>query len=73
MNDGYDILMKFSYDDRDYIIFTDYTYDEEGILNFYGSGIDSEGRLVEVEDVDMDKVFQIKIDEYKDKLLRGEV
>ena len=69
----YDILMEFQYDGNDYVIYTDNTYNENGEFNLYGAGKDSEGRLREVNDVDMDDVFQIMINQYKEKVLNGEL
>ena len=69
----YDILMEFNYDGNDYVIYTDNTYDEEGKFNLYGAATDSEGRLREVEDVDMDDVFDMMINRYRESILKGEI
>lgn len=73
MDKEYDILMNFSYDDNDYVLYTDNTYDDKGDFNVYGARVDEEGRLLEVEDVDMDDVFKEMIDKYKEKVLKGEI
>ena len=49
------------------------TYDEEGKFNLYGASLDSEGRLREVEDVDMDDVFDMMINRYRESILKGEI
>ena len=67
----YDILMRFHYGDDDYVIFTDNTYDNDN-LNLYGARLDSEERLIEYDE-DMDEVFDMMINKYKEKLLKGEV
>lgn len=69
----YDILMEFNYDGNDYVIYTDNSYDEEGKFNLYGASLDSEGRLREVEDVDMDDVFDMMINRYRESILKGEI
>lgn len=69
----YDILMKFKYDNRDYVLYTDNTYGDNNEFNIYGACIDGEGRLREVDDVDMDDIFNIMINKYKDKVNSGEL
>ena len=69
----YDILMKFSFDSEDYVLYTDNTYDNEGNFNIYGAKLGIDGRLEEVDDVDMDLVFDIMIRRYKKKVLGGEL
>ena len=70
---NYDILMKFTYDADDYVIYTDNTYDEDGIFNMYGAKLGQDDRLVDVDDVDIMDVFNIVIDEYKKKIISGEI
>ena len=72
-NIEYDILVKFQYDDKDYVLYTDNTFSDQGEFNVYGAGIDKEGRLREVDDVDMDDVFHYMIQQYKEKVLNGEL
>ena len=73
MDVEYDILMNFTYDDLDYVLYTDNTYDEFGAFNIYGAKVGKEGRLEEPDDVDINDVFNIMIEEYKDKIIKGEI
>ena len=70
---NYDILMKFSYEDDNYVIYTDNTYDEDGVFNMYGAKLGLDDRLEEVDDVDIQDVFNIMVDEYKKKIMAGEI
>ena len=72
-NIEYDILMKFFYEGNNYVIYTDNTYNDNNEFNLYGAGIDIDGRLKEVDDVDMDSVFKLMIEKYKEKVLNGEL
>ncbi len=69
----YDILMKFSFDGDNYIIYTDNTFDDGGNIHLYGARLDEEERLREVEDADIHAVFDIMMKRYREKLLRGEL
>ncbi len=73
MDIEYDILMKFTYDNLDYVLYTDNTYDELGVFNIYGAKVGKEGRLEEVDDVDISDVFDKMIEEYKEKVIKGEI
>ena len=73
MNREYDILMKFTYFDEDYVLYTDNSYDSSGNFNVYGARVDSLGRLKKVNDVDMDIVFERMIDKYKNEVLKENV
>ena len=70
---NYDILMKFTYEDEDYVIYTDNTYGEDGSFNMYGAKLGEDDRLEEVNDVDIQDVFNIMVDEYKKKIVAGEI
>ena len=69
----YDIFMNFKYDGNDYVLYTDNTYNDNNEFNVYGARMDKEGRLREVDDVDMDEVFNIMIRRYRDKVMSGEL
>ena len=69
----YDILVKFTYDGNEYVLCTDNTFDKDGNIRTFGACVDKEGRLSEVSDVDMDDVFRIVGEQYRDKVLEGEV
>ena len=69
----YDILMSFKYGDNDYVLYTDNTYDEEHQFKVYGARVNQDGRLSDVDDVDMDDVFRIMIEKYREKVLNGEL
>ena len=69
----YDILMQFTYDDVDYVIVTDNTYNEKGEFNMYGARVGVDGRLREVYDTDMMDVFNVMIERYKEKIIKGEI
>ena len=69
----YDILVKFTYEDDNYVIYTDNTYDELGQFNLYGAKLGRDDRLEEVDDVDINDVFNLMIEEYKKKIIVGEV
>lgn len=73
MDREYDILMQFTYFDNDYVLYTDNTYDSNGIFNVYGARVDSLGRLKKVNDVDMDIVFEHMIEKYKNDILKENV
>ena len=68
-----DILVKFTYDDNDYVIVTDNSYDSDGNINVYGAKLGRDERLEEVTDVDMPEVFNMMIEEYRQKILKGEI
>ncbi len=72
-NMEYDILMRFNFDGEDYIIYTDNTYDDKGKINLFGASLDSEGRLIEVEDPDIHIIFNVMMKRYREKVLRGEL
>ena len=67
-----DILMSFSYEDNDYVIITDNTYDDEGNFNMYGAKLGPDNRLEEVVDRDVISIFDSMIKDYKEKILRGD-
>ena len=69
----YDILVKFNFDGTDYIVYTDNTYDDKGIFNLFGASLDSEGRLTEVDDPDINIIFDIMMKRYREKVLGGEL
>lgn len=69
----YDILVKFTYEDEDYVIYTDNTYNKLGEYNIYGAKLGLDDKLEKVDDVDMDDVFKIVIDEYREKIVAGEI
>ena len=69
----YDILVKFTYEDEDYVIYTDNTYNKLGEYNIYGAKLGFDDKLEKVDDVDMDDVFKIVIDEYREKIVAGEI
>ena len=69
----YNILVKFKYDDNDYVLYTDNTQDEDGNINVYGAKVDKNGKLSVAEDVDMERVFQIMIEKYRKKIVGGEL
>ncbi len=72
-NMEYNILVKFNYDGEDYIIYTDNTYDDKGKFNLFGACLDSEGRLMDVEDPDINIIFDVMMKRYREKVLRGEL
>ena len=72
-NINYDILMKFAYEDDDYVLYTDNTYNDLGEFNIYGARLGLDDRLEEVNDVDIDDVFNMMINEYKEKIIAGEI
>ena len=69
----YNILVKFTYEDDNYVIYTDNTYDNEGFFNIYWAKLGNYDRLLDVDDVDIRDVFNIMIDEYKEKVRYGEI
>ncbi len=69
----FDILVKFNYDDGEYVIVTDNTYDNEGNINVYGAKLDGEERLEEVFDDEVKDIFDMMIEEYRQKILRGDI
>lgn len=70
---NYDVLIKFDYDNNNYIIYTDNTYNDKGEFNLYGAMIDKENKLNSVYDVDVIAIFNKLIAEYKDKIIKGAV
>ena len=68
-----DILIEFTYDSVNYIVYTDNTIDENGFFNLYKAKIDSENKISDPDDVDVDEIFDKLILDYKNKIIRGEV
>lgn len=73
MESKYHILMDFIYNDIKYVIYTDDTYNESGSFNLYTAGVDPSGNFFEPTDTDVDIVFKAMIDEYKRKIIEGEI
>lgn len=67
------VLIEFTYDSKKYIVYTDNTYDDEGMFNLYKGCIDLENRLSDPDDVDVDEIFDKLITDYKNKIIGGEI
>ena len=68
-----DILVKFTYDCNQYVIVTDNSYHDDGDINVFGAKLGKDDRLEDVVDVDMTDIFNTMIEEYRQKILRGEI
>lgn len=66
------ILIKFKFDNDDYIVYTDNTYNNKGEFNLYRAMI-KDDKLYDVIDADVIPVFEKLIKEYKVKVIRGEI
>lgn len=73
MNNKYHILMDFVYSDIKYVIYTDDTYTKDGKLNLYTASVEENGKLSEPLDTDIDIVFKAMIEEYKRRIIEGEL
>lgn len=69
----YEVLIKFDYDDKNYIVYTDNSYNNKEELNLYGAMIDKDNKLNSVYDVDVIAIFNKLIAEYKERIIKGEV
>ncbi len=67
------VLIEFTYDSENYIVYTDNTYDKKGIFNLYKAHIDSDNKLSDPTDVDVEEIFDKLITDYKNKVARGEI
>lgn len=72
MEEKYDILLDFVYDDIKYVIYTDNTLTGDE-LNIYSAGIDSKGNYFEPIDTDVNLVIKAMIENYKEKILAGDL
>lgn len=68
-----DVLIEFTYDSENYIVYTDNTYDQDGMFNLYKAHIDDDNKLSDPSDVDVDEIFDKLINDYKNKVIRGEI
>ncbi len=68
-----DVLIEFKYDERNYIVYTDNTIDNDGMFNIYKGCINPNNQISDPEDVDVDEIFKILINDYKMKVLKGEI
>lgn len=69
----YDILVDFVYDDVKYVLYTDNTHNDKGEFNIYAAGVNDDGTFFEPMDVDSDVVFNAMIENYKKKIINGEI
>lgn len=65
---NYDILIKFSFDNSNYIVYTDNTTNDQDEFNLYGAKININNELEEVTDVDVLPLFEEIIEDYKKKI-----
>ena len=68
-----DILIEFIYDNKKCIIYTDNTFDSNGLFNIYKGYIDENNHIKDVKDGKLDKIFDKLITDYKNKVRRGEI
>lgn len=68
----YDVLIEFIYDNKNCIVYTDNTVDSNGLFNLYKGYID-DNNIKNVEDSDLDEIFDRLIKDYKNKVMRGEI
>lgn len=71
-NSNYNILVDFVYDGVKYVLYTDNTYNDKGEFNIYTAGVDEKNNLFEPTDVDMDLVFKVMVEAYKNRILEGD-
>lgn len=67
-----DVLIEFTFNGENYIVYTDNTIDGDS-FNLYKAKIDSENKLSDPTDVDVEVVFKKLIAEYKSKIIGGEI
>lgn len=65
---NYDILIRFTFDNSNYLVYTDNLQNEQGEFNLYGAKLDINNKLEEVTDVDVLPLFEEIIEEYKEKI-----
>ena len=65
---NYDILIRFTFDNSNYIVYTDNLQNEQGEFNLYGAKLDINNKLEEVTDVDVLPLFEEIIEENKEKI-----
>ena len=65
---NYDILIRFTFDNSNYIVYTDNLQNEQGEFNLYGAKLDINNKLEEVTDVDVLPLFEEIIEDYKEKI-----
>ena len=68
-----DVLIEFVYDSEKYIVYTDNTIDSDGFFNLFKAHIDSDNKISDPDDVDVDMIFDRLINDYKEKVISGEV
>ena len=68
-----DVLIEFTFDNNKYIVYTDNTFDNDGLFNLYKAKIDDNNRISDPDDVDVEKIFEKLIIDYKNKVVRGEI
>lgn len=68
-----DVLIEFTYDKRNYIVYTDNTIDDDGMFNLFKGCINQDNQISNPEDVDVDEIFDILINDYKMKVLKGDI
>lgn len=67
------ILIRFEYKFNRYIVYTDNILNEKGEYNLYKALIDENNKIVDPEDTSVDSVFDKLINEYKKKVVKGEI
>ena len=65
---NYDILIRFTFDNSNYIVYTDNLQNEKGEFNLYGAKLDINNKLEEVTDVDVLPLFEEIIEDYNEKI-----
>lgn len=68
-----DVLIKFEFNQNNYIVYTDNTYNTDGYFNLYKAKVDANGLLSDPIDIDVIPVFDKLISNYKNKIKKGEL